>query len=199
MEYLIKTYTDESETVLDFCMGSGTTGIAAKKNNRNFVGIEKDKKVAFRKDCQKEYTTKTLTQEILIEGKLIIDSKIFNSLKERYIHNLKENVLDPFLENKNFRLAIKDYGSKSVSLGNISDACRKLGVSCCHYFDIKFAIEKEGLEGLFFLFRFLASWGCICWQAPAAYWQPSFSLSLPQCQSVWDWVRCRNWTASFRL
>ena len=75
--------------------------------------IEKEKKVAFRKDCQKEYTTKTLTQEILVEGKSIIDSKIFNSLKERYIHNLKENVLDPFLENKNFRLALKDYGSKS--------------------------------------------------------------------------------------
>ena len=75
--------------------------------------IKKEKKVAFRKDCQKEYTTKTLTQEILVEGKSIIDSKIFNSLKERYIHNLKENVLDPFLENKNFRLALKDYGSKS--------------------------------------------------------------------------------------
>ena len=76
-------------------------------------GTEKEKKVAFRKDCQKEYTTKTLTQEILVENKTIVDTKIFNSLKERYIHNLKENVLDPFLENKNFRLAIKDYGSKS--------------------------------------------------------------------------------------
>lgn len=77
------------------------------------AGTEKDKKKAFRKDCQKEYTTKTLTQEIMVEAKSIMDSKIFNSLKERYIHNLKENVLDPFLENKNFRLAIKDYGTKS--------------------------------------------------------------------------------------
>jgi len=42
MEYLIKTYTNEGETVLDFCMGSGTSGIAAKNLNRNFIGIEKD-------------------------------------------------------------------------------------------------------------------------------------------------------------
>ena len=42
MEYLIKTYTNENETVLDFTMGSGTTGVAAKNTNRNFIGIEKD-------------------------------------------------------------------------------------------------------------------------------------------------------------
>ena len=42
MEYLIRTYTQEGETVLDFVMGSGTTGLAAKNLNRNFIGIEKD-------------------------------------------------------------------------------------------------------------------------------------------------------------
>lgn len=42
MEYLIKTYTNEGETVLDNCMGSGTTGVACKKTGRNFIGIEKD-------------------------------------------------------------------------------------------------------------------------------------------------------------
>jgi site-specific DNA-methyltransferase (adenine-specific) len=43
MEYLIKTYTNEGDTVLDFTMGSGTTGVACKNTNRNFIGIELDK------------------------------------------------------------------------------------------------------------------------------------------------------------
>lgn len=42
LEYLIRTYTNEDDTVLDFCMGSGSTGIAAINNGRNFIGIEKD-------------------------------------------------------------------------------------------------------------------------------------------------------------
>ena len=41
-EYLIKTYTNENDLVLDNCMGSGTTGVACVNTNRNFIGIEKD-------------------------------------------------------------------------------------------------------------------------------------------------------------
>ena len=43
MEHLIKTYTNENDTVLDFTMGSGSTGVACKNTNRNFIGIEFDK------------------------------------------------------------------------------------------------------------------------------------------------------------
>lgn len=42
MEYLIKTYTNEGDSVLDFAMGSGTTGVAAKRLQRDFIGIEMD-------------------------------------------------------------------------------------------------------------------------------------------------------------
>ena len=44
LEYLIKTYTNETETVLDNCMGSGSTGVACMNTGRNFIGIEKDDK-----------------------------------------------------------------------------------------------------------------------------------------------------------
>ena len=43
-EYIIKTYTNEGETVLDNCIGSGTTAIACKRTNRNFIGIEMEQK-----------------------------------------------------------------------------------------------------------------------------------------------------------
>lgn len=44
MEYLIRTYTNEGDTVLDNCMGSGTTGVACANTGRNFIGIEMDEK-----------------------------------------------------------------------------------------------------------------------------------------------------------
>ena len=42
LEYLIRTYTNENETVLDFTMGSGSTGVACMNTNRRFIGIELD-------------------------------------------------------------------------------------------------------------------------------------------------------------
>ena len=41
-EYLIKTYTNEGDTILDNCMGSGTTGVACLNTGRNFIGMELD-------------------------------------------------------------------------------------------------------------------------------------------------------------
>lgn len=45
LAYLIKTYSNEGETVLDNCMGSGSTGVACIQTNRNFIGIELDKEI----------------------------------------------------------------------------------------------------------------------------------------------------------
>lgn len=71
--------------------------------------VDKEKRLSFRKDTQKEYASKTLTQEIILEGQPIIETDLYQSLYDRYVHNLKERVLDPFEENENFRRAIKDY------------------------------------------------------------------------------------------
>lgn len=65
MEYLIKTYTNEGETVLDFCAGSGTTAVACINTGRNFIGIEKEEKyvdIANKriKDTLEQQTTATI-------------------------------------------------------------------------------------------------------------------------------------------
>ena len=64
MEYLIKTYTNENEIVLDFTMGSGSTGVACVQTNRKFIGIELDpeyfkiaeKRISDSEKKEKEYT-----------------------------------------------------------------------------------------------------------------------------------------------
>ena len=55
MEYLVKTYSNENETILDFTMGSGSTGIACLNTNRNFIGIELDD--AYFETCKNRINT----------------------------------------------------------------------------------------------------------------------------------------------
>jgi len=99
------TYTGEKLTITDEFLES---------IERRLLGAKatSDQRTTFRKASQKEYTTRTLTQEIMVEGLPITESKIFQSMHDRYVYNLKEKVLDPFLKNENFRRAIKDYNDE---------------------------------------------------------------------------------------
>lgn len=67
----------------------------------------------FRNSVQKAYTTTTLTQEILRDNLKVTETALYLHLLERYIHNLKEKVLDPFLDNENFRRAVKEFDQES--------------------------------------------------------------------------------------
>jgi hypothetical protein len=48
----------------------------------------------------------------MAEGKPVTETTLYLAMHERYVHNLKEKVLDPFLRNENFRRAVKDYGKE---------------------------------------------------------------------------------------
>ncbi|MEJ2655777.1 MAG: serine protein kinase PrkA [Desulfobacterales bacterium] len=74
---------------------------------------DRAQRIAFRKDTQNEYASKTLTQEIMLEEKHITQTALYQSLHDRYVYHLKEKVLDPFLQNENFRRAIKDYNKEA--------------------------------------------------------------------------------------
>ena len=74
--------------------------------------VDEARRISFRKEIQKEYTARTLTQEIMVEGLDIVETTLYQSMHDRYVHHLKERVLDPFLKNENFRRAIKDYGEE---------------------------------------------------------------------------------------
>lgn len=65
----------------------------------------------FRENVQRDYTSKALTQEMMLEQKPVTKTEIYLSLHQRYVQNIKEKVLDPFLDNDNFRRGIKDYNT----------------------------------------------------------------------------------------
>ncbi|MFH1102810.1 MAG: serine protein kinase PrkA [Pseudomonadota bacterium] len=100
------TFTrDRLEITEDFLSGIENRILGAQ--------LEQQKRLNFRKETQKEYTSNTLTQEIMLEGKPITKTDLYQSLYERYVYNLKKRVLDPFLKNENFRQAIKEFGEEN--------------------------------------------------------------------------------------
>lgn len=82
---------------------------------RRLLGENQDEKVrvAFREETQKAYASKALTQEVMLEGVAVTETELYQSLYERYVFNLKEKVLEPFLKNENFRQAVKDFNEPS--------------------------------------------------------------------------------------
>jgi len=82
---------------------------------QRLLGEGQDQKIrlAFRDEIQKAYASKTLTQEVILEGIAVTETELYKSLHERYVFNLKEKVLEPFLKNENFRQAIKDFNEES--------------------------------------------------------------------------------------
>jgi len=75
--------------------------------------VKPSEAVTFRNSVQKSYTTSALTQEILRDNLDITETSLYLHLYERYIHNLKDKVLEPFQENENFRRAVKDFDQES--------------------------------------------------------------------------------------
>ena len=150
------------------------TGDRIEVSDAYFEGVEnrllgseadREKRLAFRRATQKEYAASTLTQEIMAEGKELSDTRLFHELHERYVYNLKEKSLDPFLENENFRRAIKDFdnaafktydkrirGDVAFLIGNLCSKFRytKNGAKevCIYVIDNdlgrKFALSPEG-------------------------------------------------------
>jgi hypothetical protein len=76
-------------------------------------GVDPHAARAFRRETQHQYASKTLTQEIMVEGLPLTGTAVYKSLLERYVHNLKEKVMDPLQKNDNFRRAIKDFGAET--------------------------------------------------------------------------------------
>ena len=99
------TYTKEKLEITEEFLENIENKLLGPKADRN-------QRKTFRDETQKEYTSKTLTQEIIVEGVPISETKIYQSMHDRYVHNLKEKVLNPFLKNENFRRAIKDYDAE---------------------------------------------------------------------------------------
>jgi predicted Ser/Thr protein kinase len=73
--------------------------------------VREGRRNEFRAETQREYTSRTLTQEIMVEEKGIKQTELYGELHNRYVFSLKDKVLEPFLKNANFRRALKDFGS----------------------------------------------------------------------------------------
>jgi predicted Ser/Thr protein kinase len=96
------TYTGEKLEITE-------TFLATIENHLLGHDVREGRRGEFREETQREYTSRTLTQEIMVEDKNITETELYGELHKRYVFSLKDKVLEPFLQNENFRRALKDY------------------------------------------------------------------------------------------
>lgn len=121
--------------------------------------VDAERRLAFRKETQKEYASKTLTQEVMVEGRAISETTLYELLHDRYVYHLKKSVLDPFLKNENFRRAIKDYGEEDFKAYDekirndvtymIHNLCEKRGYSSQGAKEVCMYVVDNELAGKF--------------------------------------------------
>jgi predicted Ser/Thr protein kinase len=105
-EVALCNYTNEKLEISEDFLRSIESRLIGKE-------VDDEARLSFRRETQKEYTARTLTQEILAGGKDPRATALYETLHERYVHNLKEKVLEPFIDNANFRRAIKDFDTEA--------------------------------------------------------------------------------------
>jgi len=98
------TYTgDKLEITESFLVGI--------ENHLLGADVREGRRNEFREETQREFTSQTLTQEIMVEGRDITTTELYRNLHKRYVFSLKDKVLEPFLANANFRRALKDFNT----------------------------------------------------------------------------------------
>jgi len=132
MKICIYSYnrTKISQNILDYIFGVNFD-IGAKENNKytgkvieiteEFLRSIEDyligsnssenERIEYREEILQKYISKT-TNEISLDGRKIKETELYKDLHKKYIHNLKNNALDPFIDNKNLRSAIREFGTK---------------------------------------------------------------------------------------
>ena len=98
------TYTGEKLEITE-------TFLVGIENHLLGADVREGRRGEFREETQREYTSQTLTQEIMVEGRDVTETELYGDPDERYRSRLKDKVLEPFLANANFRRALKDYAT----------------------------------------------------------------------------------------
>lgn len=143
LNYLFAVNYEPGDTVK--CLYTGDTIEITNEYFKNFeaffIGVtsSENERISFRKEIHHEYVTKTLAQEINVNKKKVEETELFADLFLKYSNNLKENSLEPYAENDNFRNAVKEYGTPVFEKNDprvrkevsrlIDNLCKKAGYS----------------------------------------------------------------------